>query len=145
VKKHIKALEARRTYLTQKLSGELPVQSSVFLSVFREEKDALDWALGKLEADPETCPWTGEILDEAVKAEETEKPGTTGHYGPVHEGDTVEAKIDVRTGGLNPIAKGETGKVIKFDRWIGEEYPYIVAFEGGRTSAYARNEIRKVD
>jgi hypothetical protein len=140
VKKHIKALEARRTYLTQKLSGELPVQSSVFLSVFREEKDALDWALGKLTADPETCPWTGEILDEAVKAEETEKPGTTGHYGPVHEGDTVEAKIDARG-----IATGEIGKVTKFDRWIGEEYPYIVAFSLGRTAAYARNEIRKVN
>lgn len=147
MKKHMEALEKRRAYLESRLSNDHPAYGTILDGELLKEKEALDWALGKLEADPEIeniCPWTGMILSEAVKEEEAEKPKTTGHFGPVYKGDTVETKIDVRNGGLNPIAKGEVGTVIGFDRWLGEEYPYVVSFSGGHTAAFARDEIRKV-
>lgn len=150
MKKHIEALEARRDYLARKLSGDLPVQHKEFLSVFREEKDALDWALSLLNA-PETQlvlemdPDTGEVLSgvvEPLKARTFAPIGNTGHYGPIREGATVQSLVNVKHA---DIMKGEVGKLTKFDTWVTEEYPYIARFDGGRTAAFAREDLRRVD
>ncbi len=105
--------------------------------------EALEWALGKLEADPEPVEidiYTGEIVAKYGRAV---KPiGRSGHYGPIRVGAVVQAKVDVSYVG---IFAGEVGKLTHFDSWAGEEYPYIADFEGGRSAAFERNDLRRVD
>jgi hypothetical protein len=143
MKKHIEALEKRREYLVRRLENDHPAYGTILDGTLLAEKEALDWALGKLEADPEPVEidiYTGEIV--ARNGRLVKPIGTSGHYGPIRVGETVQAKVDVKYAGIN---MGEIGKLTKFDSWVGEEYPYIATFEGGRSAAFPREELRRVD
>jgi hypothetical protein len=94
---------------------------------------------------------TGEVLTQAaensrVRQNRTERTfapiGTTGHLGPIRVGQKVQALAPV---GYADIMKGEIGKLTDFDSWSGEEYPYIATFDGGRSAAFAREDIRRID
>lgn len=148
MKKHIEVLESRRDYLKNKVEN-IHVSQEVFLDVFKEELAALDWALetlaGKAEDEVKVNPYTGEIDGGKgnPRTARTFAPiGSTGHYGPIRVGATVQALCDVK---YADIMKGEIGKLTKFDTWDTEEYPYIARFDGGRTAAFAREDIRRVD
>lgn len=124
---HIEVLEARRAYLAKRLEAPVHHTDVLFLDAWLAEKAALDWALGKLEPDVERV---------------VHPIGTTGHYGPIRKGETVQALVDVEYVG---IVKGEHGILTHFDDWAGEEYPYIADFEGGRSAAFERGDLRRVD
>jgi len=56
-------------------------------------------------------------------------------------GDRVETLVEVYR-----IAAGEVGTITNYDSWSGEEYPFVVTLDDGRSAAYTgRSELRKVD
>lgn len=99
----------------------------------------------------EMDPYTGEVLTQAaensrVRQNRTERTfapiGSQGHYGPIRVGQKVQALAPV---GYADIMKGEIGLLTDFDGWAGEEYPYIATFDGGRSAAFERGDLRRID
>lgn len=55
-------------------------------------------------------------------------------------GDRVESLIN-----NSKIKAGEVGVVVRFDGYPGEEYPWSVELADGRSAAYNRFELKKVE
>lgn len=91
---------------------------------------------GEREFDPEESSLYSEAAAAIRKLTEPPKPL---EFGPLAIGSRVELLAE--TGYLKV---GDIGTVTKFDKWVGEEWPYVVVRDDGREGAFARHELRKV-
>ncbi len=75
----------------------------------------------------------------AIRELTAPKPPIPLEFGPLATG----ARVTVLAATGN-VKAGDVGTVTKFDRWIGEEYPYIVTTDDGYDGAFTRGELRRV-
>jgi len=101
-----------------------------------EEQEFNRETFGEREFDPEEPTLHSEA---AAAIRKLTAPAKPLEFGPLDVGDRVE--VITATGHLKV---GDVGTLTKFDRWVGEEYPYIVTRDDGHSGAFARPELRRI-